>query len=86
VLTNVILAFVDLFVLVFQFLLLARAIWSYFARSQTGLFGGLVSLTEPVLVPVRKVLPANGMLDLAPLVTFFGLQAIQYVVHGLLGG
>jgi len=37
-------------------------------------------LTEPILVPIRNVLPAMGGLDLSPMVLLIGLQ----VVKGLL--
>jgi YggT family protein len=34
-------------------------------------------LTEPVLAPIRKVLPPVGGLDLSPLVLLIGLQLIR---------
>jgi len=45
----------------------------------------VVNLTEPVLAPVRRLLPKFSGLDLAPLVTFFLLQGLDYAVHWLLG-
>jgi YggT family protein len=35
------------------------------------------SLTEPVLAPIRKILPLMGGLDFSPLVLLFGLQIIK---------
>ncbi|MDQ1489807.1 MAG: YggT family protein [Actinomycetota bacterium] len=40
----------------------------------------LYQLTEPVLGPVRRLIPSVGMLDISPLVVFFGLQIIQRAV------
>ncbi|MEM8773125.1 MAG: YggT family protein [Pseudomonadota bacterium] len=37
----------------------------------------LVSLTEPVLGPVRRLLPNMGGLDLSPLVVLFGIYFLQ---------
>jgi YggT family protein len=37
-------------------------------------------LTEPVLAPVRRMLPRTGMLDLSPLVLLLGLALLMRVV------
>jgi YggT family protein len=34
-------------------------------------------LTEPVLEPIRKVMPAIGGLDLSPMVLLFALQLLK---------
>lgn len=38
-------------------------------------------LTEPVLAPIRRIIPSVGGLDLSPIVVFFGLQFLQTVVN-----
>ena len=35
------------------------------------------TLTEPVLAPIRKMLPPMGGLDLSPMVLLIGLQLIK---------
>ena len=35
------------------------------------------ALTEPVLEPIRKVLPSSGGLDFSPLVLLLGLQLLR---------
>ena len=82
----VLLKFVDLFVAVFNTLLIARVVASYIMRPENSFYGALVGMTEPLLVPVRKLLPRGGFVDWAPLVAFFVLQGLQYAVHALLGG
>jgi YggT family protein len=79
------LTFVDLFVLVFNVLLLARVISSYIASPHGRFYEGLVSITEPVLAPVRRLLPKSPGLDLTPLVAFFLLQGLQMLLHGVVG-
>jgi YggT family protein len=37
-------------------------------------------LTEPVLAPVRRILPDLGGLDISPLVIFVAIQFLQYFV------
>jgi YggT family protein len=40
----------------------------------------LFSLTEPILAPIRRVLPQTGMFDLAPLVVLLVLSVLIRVV------
>jgi YggT family protein len=84
--TAVLLVFFDLFASIFKVLLLARVISSYFANPSSGWYQGLVNITEPVLAPVRRMLPAMGGFDLAPLVTFFLLQGLQALLYGMFPG
>ncbi len=46
----------------------------------------LYQLTEPMLRPIRKVLPDMGGIDLSPIVLLFGIWALQIVVNRNLGG
>ncbi len=43
-------------------------------------WGGLNRLLEPVYRPVRRILPAMGGLDLAPLVVLIGIYALEIVL------
>ncbi len=44
----------------------------------------LVSLlVEPLLTPIRRVVPNLGALDLSPLVLLLGLQVLQIVLNNL---
>jgi YggT family protein len=85
-LTAVLLTFFDLFAAIFKFLLLVRVVASYFAQPGSGWYQGLVGITEPVLAPVRRLLPPMGGLDLAPLVVFFLLQGLQYLLYSIFPG
>jgi YggT family protein len=38
------------------------------------------SATEPVLAPIRRVLPAMGGLDLSPMVLFFAIRLLKRVL------
>jgi len=37
-------------------------------------------LTEPVLEPIRRILPPMGGLDLSPMVLLFGLQMLSRIL------
>jgi YggT family protein len=69
---------------IFLFVLIARALLSWFPiRPGTALAtvrGGLVTVTEPVLGPVRRVIPRAGMFDLSFLVVFFGITILGQLI------
>jgi len=44
----------------------------------------LDAITEPMLRPIRRVLPSLGGLDLSPIILLLLLQATKIVVNGLL--
>lgn len=78
------LVFLDIFVDVFYALVLTRLILSWFISRENGFYGWLIGVTEPVLAPIRKVVPTAGGLDFAPLVAFVLLQLVQAVVRSML--
>ena len=69
---------------VYFIVLIARIILSWFpvqpGTTIASIASVLYDLTEPVLGPVRRMIPSIGMLDLSPLVVFFGLQILQQVI------
>ena len=72
-------------VLVFEVALFVRVILSWFPLQPGGTMarvnGFLVRVTDPILEPVRRVLPRMGMFDLSPIIVFLGLEI---VVRGLI--
>jgi YggT family protein len=67
---------------VFIFLVVARAIGSFFVRDWSrGIPRFLWDVTEPILAPVRRLLPPFGDLDFSPLIVIIVLQ----VINGYLG-
>lgn len=75
--------------LAYMLVLLVRVVLSWFPLAPDGIgaqvFGLTVTVTEPVLGPLRRALPMlriGGMgLDLSPILVFFGIQ----ILLGLLG-
>lgn len=69
-------------------ILFARIILSWFPMSPGGgmsaVYGFLHTLTEPVLAPLRRIIPPIGMggmgLDLSPLIVFFGITLLQTII------
>lgn len=66
----------------------ARIILSWFpinpGSGMASVYGFLYTITEPVLGPIRRVIPPLGMggmgLDLSPLVVFFGISILRSII------
>ena len=73
--------FIQLLAYVVWFLLLARVVVSW---TNPGGGGGLIAfiyqVTEPILAPIRRVLPATAGIDFSPLVAILLLGVIIRVV------
>lgn len=72
----------DMFANLMVILIFIRVIMSWF-QVKNRFAEVIFELTEPVLVPVRKVLPKTVLLDFSPIVTFLLLQVLQYLIHFL---
>jgi YggT family protein len=76
--------------LIFQILTFAiffRVILSWFMMSPSSTGGFLVTIhnvlfqiTEPILAPLRRIIPTIGMFDLSPIVAIIVLQVIGEIV------
>ena len=65
----------------FQVLIFVYALLSFIAPGSYSPVVGLVStLCEPLLRPLRKVLPVIGGLDFSPLIALIGLQALLILI------
>lgn len=42
------------------------------------------TLTEPMLAPLRRIIPAFGMIDLTPIIAYFALGIIKAIVIGVI--
>jgi YggT family protein len=70
----------------YVYAIFGRIILSYFPLAPGGamasVFGFLYTITEPVLGPLRRVIPPIGMFDLSPMVAIFGLFFIANLLSG----
>jgi YggT family protein len=80
---------IDKTVLVFTILIIARAFLSWVPnlidpRGPIAEF--LVTVTEPILAPIRSVMPRMGMIDLTPMIAILLLQVIgRVLIEGIQG-
>ena len=72
------------------FIMIAHIIMSWLISFQVlnpyqpmvnSIWNGLSRLLEPIYTPIRRFLPNTGAMDLAPLVAFIGLIAIQIILQ-----
>lgn len=86
--TRLIVEFVNLLILVFWLAILARVILSWFSVNRDSPFYAIAVLvhgiTEPVLGPIRRILPNLGMLDLSPMVALILMTLIQQMLRSAL--
>lgn len=82
---------VNLFFEVLIYLILGRAILSWFIRNPYGSLGRLYSMiiqvTEPILAPCRRLLARFGLMstiDFSPILALIGLSVIRRIVISLL--
>jgi YggT family protein len=72
------------FLTVYMVVMAARAIFSWFpvrpGTALASLNGVLYELTEPVLRPVRRIIPPAGMFDLSFIVVFFVLVILRSII------
>ncbi len=65
-------------------LIIFRALLSWFPISREGTFYQIIySATEPILSPLRNLIPPVGGMDLSPMVAIVVLQVIEMLFSSL---
>ncbi|CAA9584579.1 MAG: Integral membrane protein YggT, involved in response to extracytoplasmic stress (osmotic shock) [uncultured Thermomicrobiales bacterium] len=73
--------FLGVFINILQLLFLARLVALLIDRTGSNAITRLlVDLTEPILAPVRRLLPSTGGLDFSPTVVLILLVVLQNVI------
>ena len=73
--------FLELLVFIITILVFGRVLVSWvdpMGRNQISTF--LIQTTEPILAPVRRILPPMGMLDLSPMIVLIVLTLLLRAV------
>ena len=74
-------AILRVFCEILTFAVFLRAIMSWIIPGQANLFTDILyHVTEPVLSPLRRILPRTGGIDFAPFVAIIILQVISYML------
>ncbi|MFA5855199.1 MAG: YggT family protein [Candidatus Gracilibacteria bacterium] len=73
---------IDLLILV----IFLRMILSWFVRGNENVLNNfLIQCTEPILRPIRRLLPGTGPLDFSPMIAILLLEVIRNIINVLLG-
>jgi len=64
--------------------LVLRAILSWVSQGRNPIEAVMHQLSEPLLAPVRRIIPPIGGLDLSMIVVLLGLQFVEILVNDLL--
>lgn len=76
--------FIKLLCQVLTFAIIFRAIMSWFSPRPTNILAVILyRVTEPLLAPLRRIIPRAGMFDFTPLVAIILLQLIWYLIDRL---
>jgi YggT family protein len=79
---NFVITFLQILVTILNFAIFGRALISWFPVSpENPLVRVLNEITEPILAPLRRVIPRVGMIDITPMVAII----ILYIVGNQLG-
>jgi YggT family protein len=70
--------------LAFSLLLIAYVVLSYFMDPYHPVRNTVDRLVNPILNPIRRLLPQTGMADFSPLVAIILVQIIEYILTRLL--
>ena len=75
-------SFINLVITVLSVAIIGRALLSWFDPGMRTMVGRLLrDVTEPIIAPIRQVMPRMGMLDLSPIVALVLLRLIGVLVN-----
>ncbi len=79
--------FINIFAEVLSIAIFVRAIISWFPIGQgNALVVILNQITDPILLPLRRVIPPIGMMDITPLVAIILLRVISEMAQAMVSG
>jgi YggT family protein len=82
-----VISFVRILFFILQFAIIVRALMSWFNPSPENPIVRIVfEITEPVLAPLRRIVPRIGMMDITPIVAILLMQVIESVLVQTLFG
>ncbi len=78
----------ELLLMLYAFLLIFRALlsWTRLDPYTNPVARFLYNVTEPILEPIRSILPSTGMIDLSPWIAFLLIVALRYALSILASG
>jgi YggT family protein len=69
---------------VITWLIIIKVVLSYFMSPYHAVRQTIDQLVEPMLMPIRRIMPQTGMIDFSPLVLLILVQLIEAVLINLI--
>lgn len=70
------------FLLIMLFAIIGRALMSWFDRGMRNPISQfLVQLTEPIIAPIRRLMPQTGMIDFSPMVAILLIWVLMQMLE-----
>jgi YggT family protein len=83
--TGYLLYFVYILVNILTWAIIIRALMSWFNPSpENPIVRFINEITDPILIPLQRIVPRIGMIDITPIVAIILLNVIQYVLESTL--
>jgi YggT family protein len=77
--------FISTLFFILQFAIIIRALMSWFNPSpENPIVRLVIEITEPVLGPLRRIIPRIGMIDISPIVAILLMNVIQSMLESTL--
>jgi len=78
-------SFVDLLFTLYTFLIIGRVLLVMAnVNPYHPVMQWIFRLTEPLLSPIRNIMPRTGMVDWSPMIAVFGLFVLQQIIRMIL--
>ncbi len=82
--TNILVQVINIFSELLILVVILSVILSYFMDPYHPVRRGLNNIVEPLLAPIRRVVPPVGMIDFSPLILIILIQLASRLIIGLL--
>ncbi|MCC7370005.1 MAG: YggT family protein [Chloroflexi bacterium] len=80
--SDFVLTFVSTLIYILNFAIIIRALMSWFNPSPDNpIVRFVIEITEPVLAPLRRIVPRIGMIDITPIVAILLMNVILQVLE-----
>jgi YggT family protein len=77
--------FISTLIYILNFAIIIRALMSWFNPStENPIVHFVIEITEPVLAPLRRIVPRIGMMDITPIVAILLMNVILQVLESTL--
>ena len=77
--------FIDIIFNILSLAIFARVILSWVRLDpHNGIVRFIIEITEPILAPIRRVVPMFGMFDISPIVAILAIEFIQQLINALI--